>query len=63
MGPTSPTPNESSLTRLEELVVGERYREALHEIDMFRREKPQRGDLLRLGVLESRCFIGLGECK
>ncbi len=63
VGPTSPTPNGSSLTRLEELVVGERYREALHEIDMFRRKKPQRGDLLRLGVLESRCFIGLGECK
>jgi tetratricopeptide (TPR) repeat protein len=40
----------------------ERYREALQEIDRFRKKKPDKGNHLRTGILESRCLRSLGEC-
>jgi hypothetical protein len=52
---------KSPLTRLEKLVDSEKYREALQDIGKFRKMKLSTGDRLRVGVLESRCLMGLGE--
>lgn len=49
------------LSSAERLVLDERYTEALHEIDWLRRKKVERGTQLRCGILESRCFTGMGE--
>lgn len=53
--------DDSLLSSAERLVLDERYSEALHEIDRLRRNKIERGTQLRCGILESRCFSGLGD--
>jgi len=55
------TSEESPLSRLEQLVAGEMYRKALHEIDRLRKKRPKKADRLRLGVMESHCLTGIGE--
>lgn len=52
---------ESVLSHIELLVDGERYREALENIERLRKKKLDKGKHLRIGVLESRCLEGLGE--
>jgi len=53
--------DDSLISRIEQMVVDERYREGFHEIDKLRGSRREKGDQLRFGVLESRCLTGLGE--
>ncbi len=53
--------DDSLISRVEQLVADERYREGLHEIIKLRRDKREIGDQLRFGILESQCLTGLGE--
>jgi tetratricopeptide (TPR) repeat protein len=53
--------DDSLLSRAERLVLDERYDEGLQEIGRLRQNKVEIGAELRCGILESRCFTGLGE--
>ncbi|MFX1417024.1 MAG: hypothetical protein ACFFC0_09435, partial [Promethearchaeota archaeon] len=53
--------DDSLLSRAERLVLNERYDEGLQEIGRLRRNKVEIAAQLRCGILESRCFTGLGE--
>jgi len=49
------------LSQIEEMVLEERYREAITDIGLLRRQKLNAYEQLQCGVLESRCYLGLGE--
>jgi tetratricopeptide (TPR) repeat protein len=51
----------SLLSRLERLVDKEKHRECLDEIAEVRRDKLEKGDQLRIGVLESHCYFNRGD--
>ena len=53
--------SESLVSRVEQLVADECYRKGLSEIESNRKGKLEKGIQLKLGVLESRCLVGLGE--
>jgi tetratricopeptide (TPR) repeat protein len=50
------------VSRVEQLLTNERYRQGLSEIESIRKGKLEKGIQLSLGVLESRCLTALGEC-
>lgn len=54
--------SESLVSRVEQLVTNEGYRQGLSEIESIRKDKLEKGIQLKLGVLESRCLTALGEC-
>ncbi|MFX1416760.1 MAG: tetratricopeptide repeat protein [Promethearchaeota archaeon] len=60
---TSPKAELSTLSKIERLVASEKYRKALGEVKLLRTKKMGRGHQLRIGVLESRCWMGLGEVR
>ncbi len=57
------SPDDRQLLTIKQLVDSERYREALQGIRKLREKKLDKGSHLRIGVLESRCLTGLGECN
>ena len=60
---TNPTREESLLSRIEKLVESEKSREALHLIENLDGRIEDTDDRVRVGVLKSRCFMGLGDFR
>jgi len=58
-----PSPSDKQLLNIRQLVDDEKYRETLEVIEKLRKRKLDKGNQMRIGVLESRCLTGLGECS